>query len=270
MKSGKLVFLKLGGAAITDKSQPRTALPENINSMAAQISRAYKENPHLQIILGHGSGSFGHYSGQKYGTRNGVKDNRDWLGFAEVWDDARQLNELVLHAFLSAGLPVIAFPPSAWVITENRIPVDYFSGPIHSAVQHHLMPVVNGDVIFDKVLGGTILSTEEVFSLLADELHPDQIILASREPGVWQDFPKNTKLSSLLSPLEFTDGSASVHGSAGMDVTGGMAKKVAIMLDILKRQPNISITITGGMDSSSIYNALVDKPSGTLLQSEYR
>lgn len=268
MKTNKLVFIKLGGAAITDKSKPRTALPENIQQLADQISRAYQENPDLRIILGHGSGSFGHYSGQKYGTRNGVKNSQDWLGFAEVWDDARQLNELVLHAFLNARLPVIAFPPSAWIITENRKPVDSFIEPIRYTMQNHLMPVVNGDVIFDNALGGTILSTEEVFALLADEFHPDQIILASREPGVWQDFPSNTKLAASLSPSEFKASSASVHGSAGMDVTGGMAKKVTIMFEILHHHPNVRISITSGMTSTSIYDALKDKSSGTLLHSD--
>src|SRR5512133_1923684 len=125
MKNDRLVFVKLGGAAITDKSQPRTALPENIRRIAVQIARAHVENLGMRILLGHGSGSFGHYSGQKYGTRNGVKTSQDWQGFAEVWDDARQLNELVLHAFLAAGLPVMAFPPSSWLVTDDRKPVAF-------------------------------------------------------------------------------------------------------------------------------------------------
>ncbi len=268
MNTRNLVFVKLGGAAITDKTCPRTALPANINCLAQQIALAHKEYPEMHFVLGHGSGSFGHFSGQKHNTRNGVKTGQDWLGFAEVWDDARQLNEMVLHAFLDAGLPVIAFPPSAWLITDNRQPAAYFLEPIRSAVQNELIPVVNGDVIFDKSLGGTILSTEEVFSLLADELNPDRIILASREPGVWQDFPNNKKLAQTLSPHEVLASSNSIHESSGMDVTGGMAKKVSIMMDILQRHPSIIISITSGVDSNSVYDALVGKPSGTLLHLE--
>jgi isopentenyl phosphate kinase len=267
MKTDKLVFIKLGGAAITDKSTPRTALPENIQRLAAEISHTRDSFPNMRIVLGHGSGSFGHYSGQKYGTRQGVKTQQDWLGFAEVWDDARQLNELVLHAFLSAGLPVIAFPPSAWMITEDRNPMKYLVEPLQHALRNNLIPVVNGDVIFDNALGGTILSTEEVFSFLADELHPDQIILASREPGIWQDFPTNTKLAEAITVSQFKTASASVHGSTEMDVTGGMAKKVTIMMELLRRHPDTSICLTSGMIPDCIYNALVDKPSGTLLKS---
>jgi isopentenyl phosphate kinase len=268
MKTQKLVFVKLGGAAITDKLHARTVLPANINCLAQQIAQVHNEYPEMHIVLGHGSGSFGHFSGQKYGTRTGVKNSRDWLGFAEVWEDARQLNELVLHAFLAAGLPVIAFPPSAWLITENRLPAAYFLEPIHHALQNKLIPVVNGDVIFDKSLGGTILSTEEVFSLLADELRPDQIVLASREPGVWQDFPANKKLALTLLPHEFLASTNSIHEASGMDVTGGMAKKVSIMMAILQRHPALKISITSGVDSNSVFDALTGKPSGTLLHLE--
>lgn len=258
----------MGGAAITDKSRPRTALQENIEKLCEQIARAHIEFPDLGILIGHGSGSFGHYSGKKHKTRDGVKTRNEWLGFAEVWDDARQLNEMVIHACLAAKLPVIGFPPSAWIITENRNPITKLADPIRLALRNGLIPVVNGDVIFDIVLGGTILSTEEVFSLLVDELHPDQIILSSREPGVWQDYPTCTRLAETLTPHEFQSAMASVQGSSGMDVTGGMAKKVALMMDILHKHPKIHITITSGIDGHSVYDALVDKPSGTNLHSD--
>jgi isopentenyl phosphate kinase len=263
-----LVFVKLGGAAITDKTNPRTPLVEIISQLAKQLAKAAQEKPDMQILIGHGSGSFGHFSGQKHGTRNGVTNQEGWQGFAEVWKDARQLNELVLHELLDAGLPIIAFPPSAWLITNNRNPAGQQIEPIRYALKNKLIPVVNGDVIFDSAIGGTILSTEEVFSILVDELNPYRIILASREPGIWEDYPSNTHLASFITPKSLNLSSDNLHGSTGMDVTGGMAKKVSLMLAILQRQPDIQISILSGMDSHSVYDALVDKPSGTLLHSE--
>lgn len=267
MKLRRLVFVKFGGAAITDKTKPRTPKIKNIESLCHQMAEARRQRPDITFLLGHGSGSFGHFSGQKYNTRNGVRSDADWLGFAEVWEDARQLNELVIHACLEAGLPVIAFPPSAWMVTDNREPILTQIEPIHRALEKDLIPVVNGDVIFDKSIGGTILSTEEVFSLLAENLMPDRIVLCSREPGIWQDFPACTQLASNLSIEQYHALGKTVAGSAGMDVTGGMAKKVSIMMDILKKQPEIGITITSGIDGHSLFDALVDKPTGTLLHS---
>jgi len=268
MKPSGLVFVKLGGAAITDKLKQRTPLLERIHDLAGQIARARKNNPEIRLVIGHGSGSFGHFSGQKYNTRNGVHTSGDWRGFAEVWDDARQLNELVIHSLLSAGLPVIGFPPSAWLVTENRLPVSFQVEPIKNAIENHLIPVVNGDVIFDRAMGGTILSTEDIFTLLANELHPDQIILASREPGVWKDYPQNTQLAATLTLAEFLSSSVSAGASAGMDVTGGMAKKITLMMDILRGDPKMEICITSGMDNHSVFDALEGKPSGTRLQIE--
>lgn len=265
MTPSRMVFIKLGGAAITDKTKARTALPERINDLAGQIARAWKADPDLRLIIGHGSGSFGHFSAQKNQTKNGVSSPVDWLGFAEVWDDARQLNELVIHSLLAASLPVVAFPPSAWIVTENRKPVSFMVEPIQTALDNHLIPVVNGDVIIDRVIGGTILSTEDVFSLLATELHPGQIILASREPGVWKDYPLNTKLAASLTLAEFESSAISAKGAAGMDVTGGMAKKIALMMDILRGDPAINVCITSGMDNHSVFDAIQGRPSGTRL-----
>ncbi len=57
-----------------------------------------------------------------------------------------------------------------------------------------MLPVVHGDVAFDEALGGTILSTEDVFAFLAEHLSPTRILLAGIEAGVWEDFPARTKL----------------------------------------------------------------------------
>ncbi len=135
-------------------------------------------------------------------------------------------------------------------------------------MENRLIPVVNGDVIFDRATGGTILSTEDVFALLVDELHPDRIILASREPGVWKDYPENKHLATSISLSEFRSSSIAAGGSAGTDVTGGMAKKIGLMMDILSRNPAIEITITGGMDNHSLLDALEGRPTGTRLQKD--
>ena len=56
----ELVFLKLGGSLITDKTQPYTVRPDKLADLAAQINRSLQTQPSLRLILGHGSGSFGH------------------------------------------------------------------------------------------------------------------------------------------------------------------------------------------------------------------
>ena len=72
MKS-KLVFLKLGGSLITVKDQPHTPRLDVIERLAQEIAAARSADPGLQILLGHGSGSYGHVPASQFHTRQGVK-----------------------------------------------------------------------------------------------------------------------------------------------------------------------------------------------------
>ena len=72
--------------------------------------------------------------------------------------------------------------------------------PLKSALANKLLPVIHGDVVFDEARGGTILSTEDLFTHLAHQLHPKRILLAGLEAGVWEDFPARTHLIEEITP----------------------------------------------------------------------
>ncbi len=62
----ELVFLKLGGSLITDKNQRYTARLDRLSHLADEIRTALTDLPDLRLVLGHGSGSFGHYAVQDH------------------------------------------------------------------------------------------------------------------------------------------------------------------------------------------------------------
>ena len=64
----QLVFLKLGGSLITDKRLPETPRLDVIRQVAATIAACLHREPALRLLIGHGSGSFGHVYGRRYGT----------------------------------------------------------------------------------------------------------------------------------------------------------------------------------------------------------
>ena len=115
----KMVFLKLGGSLITEKSKQSTPRLDVIQRLAYEINAAKTENPEFRLLLGHGSGSFGHKAADKYGTRQGVETPEQWAGFAEVWLQASALNRLVIKQLHEAGLPAIAFPASARALVKD-------------------------------------------------------------------------------------------------------------------------------------------------------
>jgi isopentenyl phosphate kinase len=263
------VFLKLGGSLITDKSVPHTARPAVIASLADEIARARRHDPGLNILLGHGSGSFGHVPARKYGTRQGVHTREEWLGFFEVWREAAALNRVVIDALAAAGLPAFSFPPSACVTACDGQIISWNLAPIQAALGARIMPVVFGDVIFDTRRGGTILSTEDLFVYLADHLQPERILLAGIEPGVWADFPACTRIEKTINPASLPKLADVLGGSAATDVTGGMLTKVMQSLDLVNRHPGLEVSIFSGIERGTLERALAGGMVGTLIRSDY-
>jgi isopentenyl phosphate kinase len=260
-----LVFLKLGGSLITDKEKPYTPRPAILADLAAQIAAALQHNPDLRIILGHGSGSFGHQAASQYGTRQGVTGPAAWRGFAEVWYQAATLNRIVVEALRAAGLAIVALAPIASVIAEDGRVRAWNLGALRAALDNGLLPVVYGDVIFDRRRGGTILSTEDLFAHLAPRLRPRRILLAGREAGVWADYPARTRLLTEITPQTFAAQAEGLGKAAGADVTGGMESKVRQMMDLVRRLPGLEVSIFSGETSENVRKALGGENPGTLL-----
>jgi isopentenyl phosphate kinase len=263
-----LLFLKLGGSLITDKTSPRTARLDLIAQLAREIESVKYSKLGLKIVLGHGSGSFGHVPAKRYGTRQGVDSDQGWRGFAEVWYEAAALNRIVIDALQNAGLPAIAFPPSAAVTVRDGQVTDWNLSPLVSALDAGLLPVVFGDVVFDQRRGGTILSTEDLFTYLAQYLLPKRILLAGIDPGVWQDFPACTRLVPEINPGNWEGIAAALGDSAATDVTGGMQAKVGVMLDLVQEIPGLEVIIFGGQQSGNLCAALNGEQLGTRLTGE--
>ena len=263
--SEKLLFIKFGGSLITDKQTPRTARREVIRKLADELKDGLERNPGMKVLVGHGSGSFGHVSAARHGTRDGVKTPEDWQGFLEVWRDARELNNIVIEEFTAAGLPVISLSPSATTLADDGRVAGYSLDGIQHALKNDLIPVIHGDVVFDTTRGGTILSTEELFVHLALVLKPQRILLAGQEPGVWADFPVCSALVSLITPSTLAEIEGKLRGSAAVDVTGGMYQKVVTMLDLVKIVDGLEVLIFSGEDMAVLGAALDGEEAGTLI-----
>jgi isopentenyl phosphate kinase len=260
-----IVFLKLGGSLITDKTRPYTARIEKLDSLTAEIASCLEINTQLHLVLGHGSGSFGHAAASLHATRLGVSSPEAWQGFAEVWYQASRLTRLVVEAFHRANLPVVTFSPAASVIAQNGKVSIWESYPIQAALSNGLIPIIHGDVAFDRALGGTILSTEDLFAHLARDIHPQRILLAGLEDGVWADFPSCEHLLREITPKSISLLAPSLGAAAGVDVTGGMYSKVTEMLSLLEYIPDLEILIFSGERPGNLHRALLGENPGTLL-----
>jgi len=263
--TNEIIFLKLGGSLITDKDTPYTPRIDKLNELALEIKTVLDSNPGLLLILGHGSGSFGHTAAKKHGTRNGVHTIEQWHGFAEVKFQAAELTRHVIESLMNAGLPAISIHPSSSMVSDNRKVIHHNIVVLRKALDVHLLPVVHGDVAFDESLGGTILSTEDVFAFLAEQFSPTRILLAGIEAGVWEDFPARTKLVKQIQLSDYEKMRAGIGGSASTDVTGGMKAKVEEMLELVKKNKGLSVQIFSAEEKGFLTRALNGENVGTLL-----
>ncbi len=255
-----MIFLKLGGSLVTVKDRPETARGEVLDRLAGEIAEARRADPTLKLLLGHGSGSFGHPAASQHGTHLG---GDDWVGLAEVWRSANQLNRLVIDSLLRAGLPAVSFPPSASARARSGEILDLAVEPIRRSIEAGLLAVVQGDVAFDEMAGTAILSTERVFAYLAPRLRPRRVLLAGLDRGVYLDYPRNSRVAEVLRESDLA--SLSIAGSSATDVTGGMADKVRQGLALARSIPGLEVRIFSAAEPGALRQALLGGTPGTLL-----
>jgi isopentenyl phosphate kinase len=255
----ELLFLKLGGSLITDKTGYEAMRQQVLARLAREISLALAARPGVQLLLGHGSGSFGHIPAAKYGTRKWVQTAEQWHGFAEVSAAAARLNRLVTEALLDEGVPAVSLQPSASTKCVGGSIKSMATTPIRAALDAGLVPVIYGDVAFDSAKGGTIISTEEIMTYLTAEFQPSWLLLAGETDGVYD---AKKQVIPTITNANF-DSLGSVLGkSRGTDVTGGMASKVREMLALVRAHPHLTIRIFSGLESGALQEILRHPEAG--------
>ena len=260
-----ITLLKLGGSLITDKNTPHTIRADVLHRLAKEIKAVWEPN-HMPLIIGHGSGSFGHVPAKKYGTRSGVHNASEWQGFAEVHSEATALNRMVTDILREEGLPILSFVPMDNIRTNDGIVTRWDIFPIRQCLSNRLIPLIFGDTIFDTTRGGTILSTEDLFLHLANVTDkPNRILLAGLEQGIWKDFPERTHLIREIDAN--APDSGNILGSASTDVTGGMREKVRLMKKLVSEGKTESALIFSGEVPGNVSSALLSQKSvGTLIR----
>ncbi|MFQ5857868.1 MAG: uridylate kinase [Anaerolineae bacterium] len=268
-----ITFLKLGGSLITDKTREETARPQVIRRLAREIRAARASRPGLQLLLGHGSGSFGHFAAER--TRLLELDGFDPVAYADVAAAAARLNRIVADLCVEEGVPAVSLPPSASARCSDGRLQHLATAPIQTLLGRGAIPLVYGDVALDEVRGATILSTEDVFVFVAgvpstslrrdsgqgsgQGLNPARIILAGEVDGVFTADPiqdPSAQPIRELTPATFPAMVQALGGSAGVDVTGGMLSKVRSMVDLVAARPELEVYVISGLEAGRVERAL--------------
>jgi isopentenyl phosphate kinase len=232
------ILVKLGGSLITDKAQAETPRLPMIRRLAGEIARAAARSTSsgvagIHLIVGHGSGSFGHRAAARYGIAAGLSSPEQLPGISLTQERAAALHWQVMAELLAAGALPFSLAPSSALTAAQGEPVSFCDEPLLLALERGLLPVLYGDVILDREQGVAICSTERLFTLLARRL-PERGIAVRRAlwlgetAGVWDG---EGRTIPHLTRADFAGMARGAIGAAvGTDVTGGMRHRVETAL----------------------------------------
>jgi len=267
LSEAKPTVLKIGGSVITDKNGELAARTEVINRLAEEVAKANAKN----LIIVHGGGSFGHPTAQKYGIKNGLKDDTQKSGFAETHHVMTVLNGLVMDALVWHEVPAVSVTPSSCITTENGR-IKLFDDTISKMLlKMGFTPVLYGDATLDEKLGFTVLSGDQIVSHLARKFGACKIVIGVDVDGLYGADPKtdkNAKLYVHLTLRELKDFQGKLGKSTAADVTGGMLGKITELIPAIEQ--GIPVTIVNAAKPNRVYRALIgEKVEGTIIEKGY-
>ncbi len=266
----ELILIKIGGSLITDKTKPYTVKRSVIKKLAIQIKEALEEKPDLYLIIGNGGGSFPHYPAVEYQMKEGIKKLNQKFGFALVQEAASKLNRIVVEEFLKNGIKTISFNPSSMIVAENQEIKNFFIDALLGVLNLQMVPVIYGDIVYDKTRGATILSTERLLNYLAlflrdKNYYVKRIIHNGTTPGV---LDAKGRVIPTITAKSFSSLDKIIVSVKGYDVTGGMKHKIEEALKIA--QFGIQTTIINGIKEKGILKKAIlgQRVKGTIITAE--
>ncbi|KAI7899808.1 Aspartate/glutamate/uridylate kinase [Cokeromyces recurvatus] len=287
MMETKVVIVKLGGAAITNKKGLCELGPENeVSSLLDKVAHAYqilKAAGH-QLILIHGAGSFGHPQAIQYKLKLGwqeeskKEDERRYFtiinGFSHIRSCLQLLNYNMISQLESRHVPVLSLPPIHYVETKNceESETKEFI-KMASQVQRYLnlgfVPVLHGDAVLDDVRGCTILSGDIMMYQLTKLIsNVCRCIFITDVYGLYPADPKQTFMNDkndLIHSIQ-VDIEEAEHemiqqdDETTYDVTGGMKGKVKWAKKIVWIRQDLDV-ILGRWDTVDVFDMMTLKSS---------
>ena len=231
----ELYMVKIGGGSITDPEKPRVARRDVISRLLKEIYDAKREKG-FDVIIGHGSGSFGHVTAKEYRVNEGLINQDSMKGAVLTKVVASELNFIVIDEAVKLGVPIFPFFPSSFALASGGKLESGFVDHIASVMAHGLVPLIHGDVVVDTKQGIAIASTEEVMRFLSTRMPVKKVVLATDVDGIFDKDPgtyPNARLIENVNASNIGDVVSGAGAAHKIDVTGGMKTKISILYDIV-------------------------------------
>ena len=220
----KLVIMKLGGSAISDKSRPLSYREDWVRELGILLSKEFRSGN--KFILVHGGGSFAHPIALAYGLSR-YRDYDQLIGVSLTSAVLSYLSMKITLTLTSVGLPIYPLRTGSIYVIKDDKP-HLLIGPTHlmELVERGVIPMLYGDVVASDE-GFSIISGDDIMLDLGLKLRPSSAIFLTDVPGILDANGNVIK--------ELTKSSAiSEKGTHYIDVTGGLMRKVKSALELAR------------------------------------
>lgn len=253
-------MIKWGGGLITDKKKLCTPNLEVIDALSKTVKQI--QDQHIDVVLVHGAGSFGHLRCKAWRINEGFLENVQFEpdslcssqldGVKQVRKEMLALNEHICRSLHKLNISTSVFPPHSWVTGTG---VDFSGTLSRFRVDPGTVAITFGDVVDT---GGVdrfgILSGDDLVVRLSIELPMVQRLVFAIEgvDGLLKVPPDRASHNDLI-PLWTSDMAFEGTHASEIDVTGGIHLKA--MRGAIVAEHGIDVMMVNGGVSERIVQA---------------
>ncbi|MBN2195850.1 MAG: isopentenyl phosphate kinase family protein [Polyangiaceae bacterium] len=222
--------VKLGGSVITDKAGGSLTVD---STLVARIAAELAQHRPDRLVIVHGAGSFGHRIVMESGIHQGLADAASRLAMGETQRLQYELDAIVTRSLLEAGLPAMPVQASAAAVLSGGELVHFDTTVVRVLLDQGLVPVLYGVPAVDRERGCAILSGDVIAPFVAHAVGLEWMVHATDVDGIFTADPRTDPSAVRISHVHrrnFAEVRACLTGSTSVDVTGGMARKVAELM----------------------------------------
>jgi isopentenyl phosphate kinase len=236
-----------------------------IERLGGEIGRVAAEKPY-RLIVGHGSGSFGHRMATRFGLAEGIRLPAQLTGISLTQERAAMLHRYVIGALSDAEARPFSIAPSSCVVAAAGKPVSFLDEPLFLALDHGLLPVIYGDIAMDRQQVAAVCSTERLFEMIVPRLLERgwtvrRVVWLGETDGLYD---AEGRTVPRVSAENFEEAARAIGDPAGADVTGGMRHRLETALSLA--QLGIPSLLANGLTPGLLERAVQGGPvPGTLI-----
>ncbi len=251
-----LVIVKLGGAAITFKDRPFSIRLHDLERIASELSSALKSGCIDNMVIVHGGGSYGHIVVETYRKMYRRKLELNTNMFVDTVLAMRELNNAVAEVLRYHGLPVIPMDTHS-IVYIGIDGVKLYIDTIEKLLNYKLIPLLYGDVVI-TYSGFNVLSGDDIVAELAIRLKANRIVFVTSVDGIY------TRSGNVIEILKYSEidrvlTSHVSNTSSGVDVTGGMKRKLAAIKRAFQSENLETVYIVSGLVPKRLKSVLCNE-----------